>query len=460
MRSRATLAWGSYVLVAGGLAAYAVVMWLAALMARASVLYGEGAVANAARLARDGVAYLDVDAQRFVAANYPPLYLHAASVGDAFVTGRVVSILSTLSVAAMILLSARSAGRLAAAGLAAGWLALAPVMVWGPAVKPDLLALALTAAGVVTLDRRRDLAAVAGFALLFAGFAKPTAFLPALALAGWLARADRPALARFVFGAAVAIVAAAVTVYLDSVPDVWRHVVTWNALSWSLEQWLPLVFLAVIVVGVPALVAIFAGGVRGARAAYVVGALGILIAGGREGATINYLLDLTVAITLSIAAIAPSLRASALIPLVLLAQLVVGTLVLDPLRVVPGRVPTTGAWSDPLPGGASIAFHFSMDGRYLAEDAGLLARTGIAPVVDDLFLWSRLVERGIIDADPIISQIRDGRIDSVISEVDLEHLDAAPAFERQRWAGILVRAVLDRYRLRQHIGQLWIYEPR
>ena len=458
MRSRATLAWGSYVLVAGALAAYAVIMWLTALVARASVLYGEGAIANAARLARDGVAYLDVDAQRFVAANYPPLYLHVASVGDGFVTGRVVSILSTVSVAAMILLSARSAGRVTAAGLAGGWLALAPVMVWGPAVKPDLLAMALTAAGVVTLDRRRDLAAVAGFALLFAGFAKPTAFLPALALAGWLARADRPAFARFVFGAAVATVAAAVTVYLDSVPDVWRHVVTWNALSWSLEQWLPLVFLAVIVVGVPALVAIFAGGVRGARAAYVVGAIGILIAGGREGATINYLLDLTVAIMLSIAAIAPRLRASALIPVALLAELAVGTLVLDPLRVVPGRVPTTGAWSAPLPGGASIAFH--VDGRYLVEDAGLLAKTGIPPVVDDLFLWSRLVERGIIDADPIVTQVRDGRIDAVIAQVDLEHLEAAPAFERQRWAGTLVRVVLDRYRLANHVGQLWIYEPR
>ena len=260
------------------------------------------------------------------------------------------------------------------------------------------------------------------------------------------------------FGAAVATIAAAVTVYLDSVPDVWRHVVTWNALSWSFEQWLPLVLLALIILGVPASIAVLAGGARGARGAYVVGALGILIAGGREGATINYLLDLTVAIMLSIAATAPRLRTRALLPLALLAQLVVGTLVLDPLRVVPGRVPTTGAWSDPLPRGAEIAF--SVDARYLVEDAGLLAKTGISPVVDDLFLWSRLVERGIIDADLIVSQVRDGRIGAVIAEVDLEHLAAAPAFKRQRWAGTLVRAVLDRYRLVNHVGQLWIYEPR
>jgi hypothetical protein len=137
----------------------------------------------------------------------------------------------------------------------------------------------------------------------------------------------------------------------------------------------------------------------------------------------------------------------------------VGTLVLDPLRVVPGRVPTTGAWSDQLRGG-TISLAFKVDGRFLVEDSGLLAKSGIAPVVDDLFLWSRLVERGIIDADPIVNQVREGRIDTVIAQTDLEHLDAAPGFERQRWSGILVRAVLDRYRLAHQVGDLWIYEPR
>jgi hypothetical protein len=201
------------------------------------------------------------------------------------------------------------------------------------------------------------------------------------------------------------------------------------------------------------------GGVAGARAAYLAGALGIVAAGGREGATINYLLDLSVAIMLSIAAVAPMLRSNALIPLALLAQLLIGTFVVDPLRVVPGRVPTTGAWSDQLRGG-TISLAFRVDGRYLVEDSGLLAKSGIPPVVDDLFLWSRLVERGVIDAEPIVSQVRDGRIDTVIAQTDLDHLDTAPAFERQRWAGTLVRAVLDRYRLAQHVGDLWIYEPR
>jgi hypothetical protein len=459
MRSRAMVAWAAYLVPAAALAVYALVQWLSALTNRVPVLYGEGAVANAARLARDGVAYLDPDPSRFVAANYPPLYFHLASIVDPWITGRVASIAATLAVAGMVFLTARSAGRLAAGALAAGWLALAPVMIWGPALKPDLVALALTALAVVLLDRRRELAPIAGFALVFAALAKPTALLPAVALVAWLAWSDRATLVRVGFGAAVAVVAAAVTVYLDSVSDVWRHVVTWNALSWSVDQAVSVAVIGVLVIGVPLGIAALTRGFGGARAAYLAGALAIVVLGGREGATINYLLDLTVATMLSIAAIAPRLRPSALIPLALLAQLVVGTFVLDPLRVVPGRVPTTGAWSDPLRGGTiSLAFH--VDGRYLVEDSGLLARSGIPPVVDDLFLWSRLVERGIIDADPILNQVREGRIDTVIAQTDLEHLDAAPVFERQRWAGTLVRAVLDRYRLANHIGDLWIYVPR
>ncbi len=459
MRPRATVAWVAYLILAAGLALYALSQWLSALASRIPVMYGEGAVANAARLARDGIAYLDPDPSRFVAANYPPLYFHLASIVDPFITGRAISIAATLAVAAMLFVSARSAGRLAAAALTAGWLALAPVMIWGPALKPDLVALALTALAVVLLDRRRELAPIAGFALVFAALAKPTALLPAAALVAWLAWSDRATLVRFGFGAAVAVVAAAVTVYLDSVPDVWRHVVSWNALSWSPDQAVSVAVIGILVIGISIGIAALSGGLGGARIAYLVGALAIVVLGGREGATINYLLDLTAATMLSIAAIGPRLRPSAFIPLALLVQLIVGTIVLDPLRVVPGRVPTTGAWLDQLRGG-TIALAFQADGRYLVEDSGLLVRNGIPPVVDDLFLWSRLVERGIIDADPIVNQVREGRIDTVIAQTDLEHLDAAPGFERQRWAGVLVRAVLDHYQLTNHIGDLWIYARR
>ncbi|HYV21320.1 MAG TPA: hypothetical protein VEN31_01565, partial [Candidatus Bathyarchaeia archaeon] len=289
--------------------------------------------------------------------------------------------------------------------------------------------------------------------------AKPTALLPAAALVAWLAWSDRATLARSGFGAAVAVVAAAVTVYLDSVPDMWRHVVTWNALPWSPDQMLSIAIIGVLVLGVPLGLAIFTRGVNGARAAYLAGALAIVVAGGREGATINYLLDLTVATALSLAAAAPRLRAGALFPILALAQLVLATVVIDPLRVVPGRVPLTGAWGDPSRA-AIIAPEIASGAPLLVEDSGLLVAHGAVPVIDDLFLWSRLVERGTIDAAPIVTQVANARFRAVVSEADLEHLDAAPGFERQRWTALLARAVVDRYRLDRHEGPLWIYVPR
>jgi hypothetical protein len=459
MRSRATLAWVAYLIPAAGLALYAVVQWLIALANRTPVLYGEGAVANAARLALDGVTYLDADPERFVAANYPPLYFHLASIGDPFVTGRIASIAATLAVAALVFVAARPAGKLAAAALAAGWLALAPVMIWGAAVKPDLVALGLTAAAVVLLDRRRDLAPIAGFALVFAALAKPTALLPAVALFAWLAWADRATLVRFGFGAAVGLLAAAGTIYLDSVPDVWRHVVTWNALSWSIEQALSVAIIGVVVIGVPLGIAPLTRAFRGARAAYLAGAVGIVILGGREGATINYLLDLTVATALALASVAPRLRTGVLFPTLALAQLVLATAIIDPLRVVPGRVPLTGAWGDPSRA-AIIAPELASGEPLLVEDSGLLVARGAVPTIDDLFLWSRLVERGTIDSGPVLRQVANARFRAVVSEADLENLEEAPAFERQRWTTALARAVVERYRLDRHEGPLWIYVPR
>jgi len=459
MRSRAILAWAAYLVPAAGLATYAVAQWLVALVNRTPVLYGEGAVANAARLARDGIAYLDPDPSRFVAANYPPLYFHLASIGDPFVSGRIASIVATLLVGGIVFVSARPAGVMAATAIAAGWLALAPVAIWGAALKPDLVALALTALAVVILDRRRELAPIAGFALVFAALAKPTALLPAAALVVWLAWSDRATLARSGFGAAVAVVAAAVTLYLDSVPDIWRHVVTWNALPWSFEGAVQVAIIGIVVLGGPLALAAFTRGVGGVRAAYLAGALGIVVAGGREGATINYLLDLTVATALSLAAVAPRLRTGALFPILALAQLVLATVIIDPLRVVPGRAPLTGAWGDPSRS-TIVAPEIASGAPLLVEDSGILVSKGIVPTIDDLFLWSRLVDRGTIDAAPIVSQVANGRFGAVVSEADLEHLDVAPAFERQRWTALLASEVIRRYRLDRHDGPLWIYVPR
>jgi len=127
---------------------------------------------------------------------------------------------------------------------------------------------------------------------------------------------------------------------------------------------------------------------------------------------------------------------------------------------VPGRTATTGAWGDPSRLTASQLL-LASDENVLAEDSGLLVATGHRVVVDDLFLWSRLVARRTIDPSPLLSDVGAGRFTAIVSEVDLAELAAAPAYERARWEPSLAHAIRERYRLIPRApGGLFIYRPR
>ena len=91
------MAWLVCAGVAGLIALAAIARWLWAVSLNGPVLYGEGAVAHAAILARDRLEYTAGASYGgappiFTAANYPPLFFHLAGLGDPFVTGRVLSI--------------------------------------------------------------------------------------------------------------------------------------------------------------------------------------------------------------------------------------------------------------------------------------------------------------------------------------------------------------------------------
>jgi len=127
---------------------------------------------------------------------------------------------------------------------------------------------------------------------------------------------------------------------------------------------------------------------------------------------------------------------------------------------VPGRTATSGAWADPSRI-TSAEIVLASDSVVLAEDSGLLLATGHRVVVDDLFLWSRLVESGAVDPGPLLADVGGARFTAIVAEVDLGQLNAAPAFERSRWEPSLVRAIDLRYRLVSRApGGLFIYRPR
>ncbi|HET8568528.1 MAG TPA: hypothetical protein VFM93_06020 [Candidatus Limnocylindria bacterium] len=449
----ARAAWTALAAVAVVLAAVVLARWASAVALGGPVLYGEGAVANAAILARDGAEYAEREAPAFVAANYTPLFFHLAGLGDPFVAGRLVSIAAALGIAGAVAWRARRGGAAVAVALGAGSVALAPLAIWGPAVKPDILAVGLTVAGVLAVDARRP--AIGGALLVLACAAKPTAVIPALAIAGALAwRRSWNALASY---AAVGVLATAVFVAATpgGIPALRRHAIDRNALPWDPQQALLLVVLAVLLVGAVAI-----GGAlsrpRPVIAAYLAGAWGVLLLGGREGATINYALDVSAAGALALADAAPLLAARSFLPVLGALQLAAGALVVDPYGLRSGAT-ATGAWGAPQRVAVARALP---QGRILAEDAGLLVATGRDPVVDDLFLWSRLAERGAIDPAPLERAVSEGAFARVVAETDLEAIDRAPSYERQRWRRSLVDAVLARYVLDRAEGGLHVYRPR
>jgi hypothetical protein len=451
-------AWLTYAAIAGLMAVLAAVKWGQAVLLAGPVLYGEGAVAHAAILARTLATYADAGGPTFTAANYPPLYFLIASVGDPFDTGRVVSVAATVGVAALVAWRAWPGGRLAAVALGLGWLALSPVAIWGPAVKPDLIALVLTVGAVLALERRR--AGLAAALLVAAVATKPTAFVPAVALAMWIAWRDRALLRRFAIAAAIAVAVAAVALVPFGYAGLWQHVVVWNALPWSAESALLLAFLAVLLLAALVGTALISGGFSGPIAAYAAAAVAIVVLGGREGATINYLLDLAAAGSLALASVAARLSRAPLYPAIAIVNLIVAVLVLDPLGVVPGRTATTGAWGDPTRL-ETVRAALAGDELVLAEDSGILVATGHRVIVDDLFLWSRSVAHGTIDPAPLLAAVGAAQFTAITSEVDLTQLGAAPAYERSRWEPSLVRAIVERYRLASRSpGGLFIYRPR
>jgi hypothetical protein len=446
---RISPAWFAYAAAAAGLAAIVLWSWVLAITLRGPVLYGEGAVANAAILARDRAEYANAFATRalepiFVAANYPPLYFHLAGIGDdPFVTGRALSVAATLFVAGAIAWRARAAGVLVAATIALAWIASVPVMQWGAAVKPDPLSLAFTVGAVVALARERPNHLLAGALIGFAVLAKPTALVPGLALFIFVARSDpRAALRALGAGAVTAVVVLVVTHPPDEFMRL--HVIDWNALPWRPELLAGLVVIAALVLIVP-IATVVLGRARGdAAGAYLVGAVGVLLLGGREGATINYFLDLSAALALVVAGLAPRLAPTRLYPVASLAQLVLAAALLNPFSGFPSLLQPTGKWGSP----ERIAFvRDFVPGTVLAEDSGLLLATQRPPLVDDLFLWSRLYGSGRVDGSMLIEAVQAGAFDAVVSEADLERLDLGPGYARQRWHPDLVAAVLQRYHM-------------
>ena len=439
---------GAVALLAAG---HTLIDWVTVVVSGVSTGYGEGAVAHAGQIvARGADPYATEAAGTFVSANYPPLAYVIEALGASlgpFTALRITNIGALCAVAALVGWGARATPAVAIA-LGASFLALFPVAAWGGGARVDPIAVAFTAFAVVTASADPRRAALAGLFAALAVAAKPTAAVPLAVVLAYLLWRERQVALRF--GAALVVSSIAVLVLVLARFDpagLWKHLVVYNSFPYDIRNPVLLVVLGVVLIGS---FVVFAGLVADGRMrAYLVGAFAVVALGGHEGATINYLLDLAAA---SCLALAPTIATrSGRAPALFAAQLVAALL-----------LSTIGPFAPPaqaiLAARADAARNLPA-GLIYAEDSGPLIAAGIEPVIDDSYVWARLVALGA-RVDDVTPRVRSAGFAAVVADVPLDKLADAAHFEQQRWPADLAAAVLERYRLDRHEGTLWIYVPR
>jgi hypothetical protein len=243
----------------------------------------------------------------------------------------------------------------------------------------------------------------------------------------------------------------------------------------------------------------------GVLRAYLAGGFGVVLLGGHEGATINYLLDLSAASCLALVPLASARGAlasargapaaargapnaaggapnaaggapnaaggapnaargarettgatgtarDALAP-ALLAGPLLATLLLTSVG------PFGPADLDAHAARVAVVTELPERGSYYAEDSALLIAAGLEPLVDDTYVWARLVALGA-RVDDVTPRVAAGGFDAIVSDVRLEALDRAAEFQRQRWPAPLVQAVLRTYTLDRAVPGANRYVPR
>jgi hypothetical protein len=443
--------WLFFAAVAVITAGHTLIDWVTIVASGVSTGYGEGAVAHAGQImARGGDPYAREVAGTFVSANYPPLAYVIEALGASlgpFTALRIANIVALCAVAALVAWRARGMP-VVAVSLGASFLALFPVAAWGSGARVDPIVVAFTAFAVVTASADPRRAALAGLFGALAIAAKPTAAVPLAVVLGYLLWRERQVALRF--GAALVVASLAVVVIVLTRFDaagIWKHLVVYNSFPYDVRNPVLLVILGLVLIGS---FVVFASLVADGRMrAYLVGALAVVALGGHEGATFNYLLDLAAA---SCLALAPMVATrGGLAPALFAAQLV-ATLILS----------TVGPFAPPAQAtlmARTDAARTLPAGPIYAEDSGPLIAAGIEPIIDDSYVWARLVALGL-RVDDVTLRVRSSGFAAVVADVPLDKLADAPHFEQQRWPADLAEAVLEFYRLDRHEGTLWIYVPR
>lgn len=472
------LACGAWALLRGGQYALLALRYVAPLDGQ------EGMALWEAMLLRTGRGlYFPVLPGNFVSAPYPPVHplllalLGQSSVPHVFWAGRVISLVAALMVAFCCFGAVRqtTSSRLAGAAAAVLVLAFAPVQLWALRIKPDMVGLAFTAAGLwltarwqgsVWTSERRDLGATAAripaalvaaaLAFVLAHFTKQTMLAGPLATGTLLLLHDRKLALRW--GLLYLAVLCATWATLDIVTHgqytyhIWvLHKLQWyGARFWKLASQLrdawPLALLGLF-------------GLWECRRrptvlnAYLLWAPASLIGAGVVGSHHNHLLETGMALALA-GGQAIGLGLTSRGALRLLAPLLLGT------QLLLWRVPLpwfTGDF-DPEPRYSRyIDYVRATPGTVLADDVGLVYAAGRPLRYDDPAAMGPAATLGLWDQRQFVADIRAKRFSSIILRINV--FEDGLIDPSGRWTPEMLQAVADAYQIKFKDTSI-IYAPR
>ena len=413
----------------------------------------------------------------FVSAPYPPVYYALVApllrfTGVNFVAGRAVALLATLAVALFAaLIVARQAPRWWAWLAAACWLGSLPVLVWATRLKPDVLAVAFSVAGLwlaagaehdkkgharewLGLNLTHHLLPALCFALAF--YSKQSAWAAGMAVGVWLLRRDWRLGLRWGILQAALLVLPFVLLDLVTRHGFWIHMVDYHALPWSARRWLGIVG---DMSGLHAVLLVLTGVylVDGLRrwqlpALYIVWAAVATFSGGTFGGFHNHALEWLAALCLGAALGLHTLwqrqRLRPLALALLAAQIAAWWLTPGWLAYELGNLPNA-ATTRRLEGIQRLVR--GVPGPVWGDNVGLIVTAGKPVVFNDPLIMAQAADLGWWDDQQFRSMLAAGGFDLILWRGDLatrpNDLTAA------QWD-----ALRQHYRIKYH-DVLRVYEP-
>ena len=459
-------------LIVAYLGAFGLSAW-ARLPFPAEFSYGESIVlAGARRVARGEPLYPPPDQLPLIVSAYMPLYYLLVGglqrlFGDGYAVGRAVSLASTLGSAALLSWSVGRVSGCRRGGLLAGGLFLTQnmtVTLWGPLHRVDTLALCLTLGGLALATAGRPRAAAVP--LVLALLTKQSYVVAPIAIFLDLWPRRRSALAFGALAAAGLVVSIGLSQALSGGWLLWyTTLANANAFKLSyLEDQLGrlLQFNALPLLAAGALFLLPTRPSERLWRLYFIGTLLTLPGIGKVGASSNYWLELTAAISAMIGLLAVRLAAEpgprAAWARAGLAGALLGALVV----VMPGYRSVVGEALVVLPSGGAGSVRAQLElgpvvatepGELLTDDPGLAVAAG-KPILFEFVIFRLLAEDGLWDERPILEAIAERRFGLVALRAPLD----APLLETEFTAGVR-DALRASYVPDGQVADHWLYRP-